>query len=154
VALWLKELLDSLSLSSFVKTTGRTGLHVYVPILRHLDYDSVRSASATIGQFLLRQHPREITMDWAVTKRAGKVFFDHNQNARGKTLASVYSPRPLPEAAVSMPLRWDELGSVYPTDFTILTAPERLAQVGDLWAGILEAKHDLKAMLESARADG
>ena len=154
VALWLKELLDSLSLSSFVKTSGRTGLHVYVPILRQLDYDAVRSASATIGQFLLRQHPREITMDWAVKKRAGKVFFDHNQNARGKTLASVYSPRPLPEAAVSMPLRWDELGSVYPSDFTILSAPDRLAKVGDLWDGILEAKHDLKAMLEAVGGEG
>jgi len=154
VALWLKELLDSLSLSSFVKTTGRTGLHVYVPILRQLDYDAVRSASETIGRFLLRQHPREITMDWAVRKRTGKVFLDHNQNARGKTLASVYSPRPLPEAAVSMPLRWDELGGVYPTDFTILSAPQRLAEVGDLWAGILEAKHDLKGLLESVADEG
>jgi bifunctional non-homologous end joining protein LigD len=154
VALWLKELLDSLSLSSFVKTTGRTGLHVYVPILRQLDYDAVRSASETVGRFLLRQHPREITMDWAVKKRTGKVFFDHNQNARGKTLASIYSPRPLPEAAVSMPLRWDELGSVYPTDFTILSAPERLAEVGDLWDGILEAKHDLKGLLGSVQGEG
>ena len=88
-------------------------------------------------------------MDWAVKNRAGKVFFDHNQNARGKTLASIYSPRPLPEAAISMPLRWDELGGVYPTDFTILTAPNRLAEVGDLWSGILEAKHDLTGLLDS-----
>ena len=150
VALWLKELLDSLSLSSFVKTSGRTGLHIYVPILRQFDYDAVRSACATIGRFLLRQHPREITMDWTVEKRRGKLFLDHNQNARGKTLASVYSPRPVPEAAASMPLRWDELGQVYPTDFTILTAPDRLAEVGDLWAGILDAKHDLQALLEMA----
>jgi bifunctional non-homologous end joining protein LigD len=150
VALWLKELLASLSLSSFVKTSGRTGLHIYVPILRHLEYDAVRSASETIGQFLLRQHPREITMEWTVTKRTGKVFFDHNQNARGKTLASVYSPRPLPEATVSMPLRWDELDDVYPTDFTILTVPDHLRQRGDLWAGILDAKHDLQGLLETA----
>ena len=93
-------------------------------------------------------------MDWAVKKRTGKVFLDHNQNARGKTLASVYSPRPLPEAAVSMPLRWDELGDVYPSDFTILSAPDRLAKVGDLWDGILEAKHDLKAMLEAVGGEG
>jgi bifunctional non-homologous end joining protein LigD len=151
-ALWLKELLDSLSLSSFVKTSGRTGLHVYVPILRQIDYDAVRSACRTICDFLLRQHPRELTMEWSVEKRAGKVFLDHNQNARGKTLASVYSPRPLPEAAVSMPLRWDELGEIYPADFTILSAHDRLAQVGDLWAGILDAKHDLQALLEMAAA--
>jgi len=93
-------------------------------------------------------------MDWAVKKRTGKVFLDHNQNARGKTLASIYSPRPLPEAAVSMPLRWDELGSVYPTDFTILSAPQRLAEVGDLWADILEAKHDLTGLLESVADEG
>ncbi|MBI1886202.1 MAG: DNA ligase D [Chloroflexi bacterium] len=152
IALRLKELLDALSLSSFIKTSGKTGLHIYVPILRQLDYDTVRSASETIGRFLLRQHPGEITMEWTVSKRIGKVFLDHNQNARGKTLASVYSPRPAPEATVSMPLRWDELEKVYPADFTIVNAPERLAEVGDLWAGILDAKQDLKALL--AKAEG
>ena len=147
VALWLKDVLDSLSLSSFVKTTGKTGLHIFVPILRQLDYGAVRAACETIGRFLLQAHPREVTMEWTLEKRPGKVFFDHNQNVRGKTLASIYSPRAMPEAAVSMPLRWDELGDVYPTDFTILTAPERLAQVGDLWAGMLDAKHDIAGLL-------
>jgi len=151
VALWLKDVLDALSLSSFVKTTGRTGLHIYVPILRRLDYVAVRAASEAVGHHLLRQHPRDITMEWAVDKRAGKIFFDHNQNARGKTLASVYSPRPHPSAAVSMPLRWNELGDVYPTDFTILTASKRLGEVGDLWADILDAKHDLEGLIESAQ---
>jgi len=147
VALWLKDLLDSLSLSSFVKTTGKTGLHIYVPILRRLHYDAVRAAAETVGRFLVRAHPRDITMEWAVGKRTGKVFFDHNQNTRGKTLASVYSPRPSPEAAVSMPVRWDELRDVYPSDFTILNACDRLRETGDLWANILEQKHDLGAML-------
>lgn len=147
VALWLKDLLDSLSLSSFVKTTGKTGLHIYVPILRQFDYDTVRSACETLGRFLVQQHPRDITMDWTVEKRAGKVFFDHNQNARGKTLASIYSPRPSPQAAVSMPVRWDEIKNVYPPDFTILNAYDRVAQTGDLWAKILDAKHDLAAMI-------
>ena len=151
VAYWLKDMLDSLSLSSFVKTSGRTGLHVYVPILRTLDYRAVRSACETIGRFLLRQHPRQITMDWTVEKRTGKVFFDHNQNVRGKTLASIYSPRPLPEAPVSMPLGWDELSDAYPSDFTILSAPGLLAERGDLWAGILDAKHDLEGLLEIAK---
>jgi DNA primase len=76
------------------------------------------------------------------------VFVDYNQNVRGKTLASIYSPRVLPWAAVSMPLSWDEVGTgVFPTDFTILSAPERLRRVGDLWAGILQAKHDLAGRL-------
>jgi bifunctional non-homologous end joining protein LigD len=152
VALWLKELLDSLSLSSFVKTTGKTGLHIYVPILRQFDYDTVRATAETIGKFLLRAHPRDITMEWATQKREGKVFFDHNQNMKGKTLASLYSPRPLPWAGVSMPVRWDELAHVYPTEFTILNAADRVAETGDLWADILGEKHDLGAMLEGVEA--
>jgi bifunctional non-homologous end joining protein LigD len=138
VALWLKDVLDSLSLSSFVKTTGRTGLHVYVPILRQLDYDSVRAACKGFGEYLMQSHHRDITMDWTVEKRTGKVFFDHNQNVRGKTLASLYSPRPSPEAAVSMPVRWDELRSV-----SILFDSERSGPVArpELWAGILGANN-------------
>ncbi len=147
-ALWLKEMLDSLGLSSFVKSTGRTGLHIYVPIKRSLDYHATHSISETVARLLAQQHPREVTVEWAVDKRKGKVFVDYNQNIRGKTLASIYSPRVLPWAAVSMPLRWEEVGSgVFPTDFTILSAPERLRKVGDLWAGILEAKHDLSGLL-------
>jgi bifunctional non-homologous end joining protein LigD len=148
VALWLKdELLDPLSLSSFVKTTGRTGLHIYVPILRQLDYDLVREACQTLGKLLLAAHPRDITMEWSVEKRKGKVFFDHNQNTRGKTLASIYSPRPSSQAAVSMPVRWDEIKNVYPPDFTILNGHERVAKTGDLWAEILDAKHDLADLI-------
>lgn len=147
VALWLKELLDGLGLTSFVKTTGRTGLHVYVPIQRNLDYHATHSISETLARFLVQQHPREVTIEWAVDKRTGKVFADYNQNVRGKTLASIYSPRVLPWAAVSMPLRWDEVGKVFPTDFTILSAPDRLRQVGDLWSEILNQKHDLAGLL-------
>jgi len=150
VAFWLKDVLDSLSLSSFVKTTGRTGLHVYVPILRQLDYDSVRAACETLGRFVMQDHPRDVTMEWSVSKRTGKVFFDHNQNSRGKTLASIYSPRPSPAAAVSMPVAWRELRDVYPSEFTILTACDRIEKVGDLWKNILEAKHDLSGLLNAA----
>jgi bifunctional non-homologous end joining protein LigD len=145
--LWLKEVLDDLSLFSFVKTSGRTGLHIYVPILRQFDYGAVRSAARTIGRFLHQKHPEDITLDWAVEKRTGKVFIDYNQNVRGKTLASIYSPRPSSEATVSIPLRWNELGKVYPTDFTILNVPDRLAAIGEIWAGILEAKSDLSRVL-------
>jgi bifunctional non-homologous end joining protein LigD len=147
VALWLKEMLDGLGLNSFVKTTGRTGLHIYVPIERSLDYHATHTISETLARFLVQQHPKEVTVEWAVDKRKGKVFADYNQNVRGKTLASIYSPRVLPWAAVSMPLRWDEVGKVFPTDFTILTAPDRLRQVGDLWSEILNKKHDLAGLL-------
>ena len=130
-----------------MKTTGKTGLHIYVPILREFDYQTVRSFAETIGRFLMQDHRRDVTMEWSVDKRRGKIFFDHNQNTKGKTLASIYSPRPSPQAAVSMPVRWDELREVYPTDFTILTSPDRIAQVGDLWANVLNEKHDLAGLL-------
>jgi bifunctional non-homologous end joining protein LigD len=151
-ALLLKEQLDQLKLSSFVKTTGRTGLHVYVPITRRLPYDATHAIAETLTRHLASLHPERLTTEWAVKRRTGKLFLDYNQNARGKTLASIYSPRVLPSAAVSMPLRWDELGKVYPTDFTILSAPERLRAVGDLWAGILESKQDLGGLLAGEAA--
>ena len=150
VALWLKTTLDELGLSSFVKTSGRTGLHIYVPILRQFDFHTVHSAAKTVCQFLEKRHPKSVTTDWTIEKRYGKVFLDYNQNIRGKTLASLYSPRPSPEATVSTPLLWDELAKVYPTDFTILNIPGRLAKIGDLWDGILDTKRDLKQLLELA----
>jgi bifunctional non-homologous end joining protein LigD len=149
MAFALKELLEQLRLSSFVKTTGKTGLHVYVPVLRQYTYDEIRAASAAVGQFMVRQYPHDLTMEWSTVKRTGKVFFDHNQNTRGKTLAAEYSLRPSPEAAVSAPVTWDELARVYPTDFDIDTEPDRLAETGDLWAGILASKQDLRALIEA-----
>jgi bifunctional non-homologous end joining protein LigD len=144
---WLKAVLDGLGLESFVKTSGKTGLHVHVPIVRQFDYLAVRSAAETICKYVWQQHQQDITIDWAVEKRRGKVFLDYNQNVMGKTLASAYSPRPTPQATVSTPLQWNEIGKVYPTDFTILTMPERVSKVGDLWAGILTKKHDLSAII-------
>ena len=73
----------------------------------------------------------------------------HLWEAEGKTLASVYSPRPSQEAGVSMPVRWEEVKEIYPSDFTILTACDRIAKIGDLWAGILDAKHDLAKLLDT-----
>jgi DNA primase len=118
-----------------------------VPIERRLNYKAVRSATEIIGKFLMQRHPESITMEWAQQKRTGKVFVDYGQNVRGKTVASVYSPRPDAEATISTPLRWTELGKVYPTDFSLDTLPERIKETGDLWAGILSAKRDLKALL-------
>ncbi len=149
MALALKEALQQLRLSSFVKTTGRTGLHVYVPVLRQHTYDEIRAATEAVGRFVLQLHPHDLTMEWQTSKRAGKVFFDHNQNMRGKTLAAQYSLRPTPLATVSMPVTWEELPHVYPTDFDVDTAPERLRRQGDVWAGILEAKQDLRAVVET-----
>jgi bifunctional non-homologous end joining protein LigD len=152
VAGWLKELLDSASLASYIKTSGATGLHIYVPVVRQYDYTTIRAVAETFGGFLHAQHPQDVTIEWAIAKRVGKVFFDHNQNARFKNLAAPYSPRTKPGGPVSMPIRWEELGHVYPTDFTMLNAPERLARVGDVWADILDAKHDIQSILQTPPA--
>jgi bifunctional non-homologous end joining protein LigD len=146
-AYWLKAVLDELRLPSFVKTSGKTGLHILVPIQRQLDYDTVRAMSGQICRYVLQQHPAELTMEWSVGKRSGKVFLDHNQNTRGKTLAAPYSPRALPGAPVSVPLRWDEVGRVYPTDFTITSVHRRVDEVGDLWQDVLAMRADLASVV-------
>ncbi|MCB8932497.1 MAG: ATP-dependent DNA ligase [Chthonomonadaceae bacterium] len=147
IALALRPILEALGLKGFPKLSGKTGIHIFVPIVRNLEYDAVRAFAATLGHHLLRQRPKDVTMEWSVPKRTGKIFYDHNQNVRGKTLASIYSPRPAPGAPVSVPVEWDELESVYPTDFTVRTVMARLEVKGDLWKGILEEKVDVAKLL-------
>jgi bifunctional non-homologous end joining protein LigD len=152
LALRLHGLLGALGLETFVKTSGRTGLHLYLPILRKFDYDAARSIAETIGRYALQQWPKEVTLEWAVERRTGKIFFDYNQNSRGKSLASILSPRRHALGTVSMPLNWEELEKIYPTDFTLRTVPDFLEERGDPWAGILAAKQDLGELLEERTA--
>lgn len=147
LALRVREELARLGLSTYVKTSGRTGLHLYLPIVRDLDFDTAREVAETIAQHALKAHPREVTIEWAVERRRGKIFFDYNQNTRGKSLAVPYSPRRHPNATVSTPVHWEELERIYPTDFTLRTVPDRLEAGGDPWDGILEAKQDLGGIL-------
>ena len=152
VAFWLRELLRSMALDAIVKTSGKTGLHVFVPIERTLDFDAARAVCEMVGRHLLRQHPKDITMDWAVNKRTGKIFIDYNMNVRGKTLNVAYSPRGLPGAPVSMPLAWAELAKAHPLDFRLTNAPERLEKTGDRWQNALRDKQSLEGALERSPA--
>jgi len=147
VAFWLRELLQSMSLEPIVKTSGKTGLHVFVPIRRTIDFDAARHVSELVGRHLMRLHPKDITLEWSIPKRTGKIFMDYNMNVRGKTLNVAYSPRGEPGAPVSMPLTWDELAGAHPLDFTITNAPERLARTGDRWQDALERKQSLEKAL-------
>jgi bifunctional non-homologous end joining protein LigD len=147
VALHLKAILDSLGLTAFIKTSGATGLHICVPLVRQFDFSIVRAAANTICLELLSRRPKDVTMEWSTARRTGKVFLDANQNARHKNLAVAYSPRAKPGAPVSMPLRWPEVASSSPLQFTLETAPRLLRQRGDVWQGILEAKQDLHTLL-------
>jgi bifunctional non-homologous end joining protein LigD len=147
VAFWLKALLDAMSIRSVVKTSGKTGLHVLVPILRTLDYDAVRAFAETIARHLAREHAEDITLDWNVSRRTGKVFMDYRMNVRVKTLSAPYSVRSEPGAPVSMPLEWEELENAQPHDYTMANVGAMLAKRGDIWSDILERKQDLAKVL-------
>jgi bifunctional non-homologous end joining protein LigD len=147
VAYRLKALLDSMELKTYVKTSGKTGLHVLVPIVRKLDYDGTRAFAETIARHLVRQHPDEITIDWNVPRRTGKVFLDYNMNVRVKTLSAPYSVRGLPGAPVSMPLMWSALRMAHPLDYTMANGPDIVAKSGDVWSDILDSKQDLAKAL-------
>jgi len=152
VAFWLRELLKSMTLEAYVKTSGKTGLHIFVPIERTLDFDAARAVCEMVGRHLLRQHPKDITMDWSVEKRTGKIFIDYNMNVRGKTLNVAYSPRGVAGAPVSMPLAWEELAKAHPLDFRLTNAPNRLERTGDRWQNVARDKQSLEQALERSPA--
>jgi bifunctional non-homologous end joining protein LigD len=149
VALWYREMLEEIGLHPFIKTTGKTGLHLYVPIARTLDYDAVRALAETLAKRILSSHRDAVTIEWATSARRGKVFLDYNMNRRSASLAAPYSPRAVDFAGVSTPLRWEELDQAYPTRFNLLNVPDRLAQLGDLWKDILRSRVDLRQLLSS-----
>jgi bifunctional non-homologous end joining protein LigD len=152
VAFWLRELLNSMSLEPIVKTSGKTGLHIFVPIRRTIDFEAARAVCELVGRHLMRQHPRDITMEWSIPKRTGKIFIDYNMNVRGKTLNVAYSPRGAPGGPVSMPLTWEELAGAHPLDFLLTNAAERVAETGDRWADALIRKQSLEGVLNAAKA--
>jgi bifunctional non-homologous end joining protein LigD len=148
VALDLKDLLDELHIESYVKTSGKTGLHVFVPVASIYTYNQTRTFAEIIGRMLSRRNPDKITMEWNSSNRKGKVFFDYNQNAKGKTLASIFSVRPTISASVSMPVKWRQLSDIQPTDFTLVNVPDILSANGDAWSTIYQKKQDLLKMIQ------
>ncbi|HYK99712.1 MAG TPA: DNA ligase D [Steroidobacteraceae bacterium] len=143
VAFWLRALLRDMGLEAVIKTSGKTGLHMFVPIERTVTFDEARHICETVGRHVMRAHPKDITMEWAVEKRPGKIFIDYNMNVRGKTLNVAYSPRGVPGTPVSMPLTWEELEAAEPMDFTLNNVPARLEKRGDRWHDVLELKQSL-----------
>jgi bifunctional non-homologous end joining protein LigD len=141
-ALIVGNALETLDLPSFVKTTGSKGLHVYVPIVRGPDQKDVWTFAKALAQELASRHPALMTAEYKVAKRPhGRVLVDYNQNAWGRTLASIYSVRPRPEATVSTPITWKEVeAGVRIEDFTMRNVPARLAKVGDLWKPLLQKR--------------
>jgi bifunctional non-homologous end joining protein LigD len=138
-ALLVREALASLDMPAFVKTTGSRGLHVYVPIVRGPTQKQVWTFAKPLAQMLAELHPKLITAEYRIARRPrGRVLVDYNQNAWGRTLASVYSVRPKPLATVSAPVTWQEIEQgIEINDFHIKNMPARVAKVGDLWKPLL-----------------
>ncbi|MGH7304607.1 MAG: non-homologous end-joining DNA ligase, partial [Candidatus Rokuibacteriota bacterium] len=134
-ALILKQTLDSLKMPCYAKTTGSRGIHVYVPIVRGPTQKDVWSIAKTISLSLASAHPRLLTAEYRVSRRpTERVLVDYNQNAWGRTLASAYSVRPTPKAAVSTPVTWQEVArGVAIDDFRLDNVPARVRRRGDLW---------------------
>jgi bifunctional non-homologous end joining protein LigD len=141
-ALIVREALDVLKMPSLVKTTGSKGMHVYVPIVRGPAQKQVWTFAKALAQELAARHPALVTAEYRVAKRPrGRVLVDYNQNAWGRTLASIYSVRPRKEATVSTPITWREIErGIRIEDFTVANVPARVEKLGDLWKPLLAAK--------------
>ncbi len=151
VALVAREALEAVGLVGWPKTSGSRGIHINVRIAPNWTYPEVRRAAVALARDVENRAPTIATSKWWKEERHG-VFLDYNQNAKDRTVASAYSVRPLPDARVSMPLRWDELADVVAEDFTLATVPAIYAARGDSGAGIDEAVGSLEGLLElSAR---
>lgn len=148
-AMLLKELLDDLQLPSVVKTSGASGLQIYIPIERRYTFEQTRQVGHFLATYLAEKRPDLITLERLVKNRGTKLYIDYLQPWRGKTLTAPYSTRARKEATVSTPLRWEEVPHIHPTDFTVHTVPERLQKFGDLFAAVHDQK---RASLDSILA--
>jgi DNA ligase D len=149
------EVLDDLGAVGWPKTSGGSGLHIYVRIEPRWGFSEVRRAALAFAREVERRAPKDVTTTWWRKDRDPTMLFvDYNQNARDHTIASAYSVRGVPEATVSTPITWDEINDVEPRECTIATVPARFAKLGDLHEGIDDAVYSLDTLLEWADRDG
>jgi DNA ligase D len=149
------EVLDELGIVGYPKTSGGSGLHVYVRIVPEWGHKEVRRAALAFAREVERRTPDDVTTTWWRKDRPDdKVFVDYNQNARDHTIASAWSIRGVPAGTVSTPITWDEIPDVVPGELTLATVPARFLATGDLHAGIDDVQHRLDSLLEWADRDG
>lgn len=153
VALLVKEALSHFGIKGYPKTSGSTGMHVFVPVEPQYTYSEIRGAVRYLFEHILKAFPEKTTIERSIEKRAGKVYLDYGQNTRGHTMTFHYSLRPHEGAPVSTPLTWEEVaeGSIKPTDFNIETIFNRLKEVGDLYQPLLEEKQSFERVLSLVR---
>jgi bifunctional non-homologous end joining protein LigD len=145
VARTTRSVLQSIGAEAWVKTSGATGLHVYIPLGAKYDYEQARTFGRLIGHIVHGRHPANTSLERVPGSRKGRMYIDVYQNRRGQTLAAPYSIRPRDGAPVSAPLSWDELAlGLAPAQFTIKTMRARLDRVGDLWNGVLGPGIDME----------
>ncbi len=152
VALVTREVLADHGLVGWPKTSGSRGIHINVRIERRWTYPQVRRAALALAREVERRAPAIATSKWWKEERHG-VFLDYNQNAKDRTVASAYSIRPLPDARVSMPLRWEQVFDAEAADYTLATVPSIYARDGDAHMGIDEAIGSLDGLLELSLRD-
>jgi bifunctional non-homologous end joining protein LigD len=137
-ALKVKEICDAIGIESFCKTSGATGLHVYLPLKKKYTYDEIKLFGELLATAVHQELPDITSIERTVSKRKEKIYVDFLQNRKGQTIAAAYSARPKPGATVSTPLLWSEVNeNLDPKDFTIFTIHDRLKKTGDLWKGVL-----------------
>jgi DNA ligase D len=148
------EVLDELGAVGWPKTSGGSGIHIYVRVAPEYGFGDVRRAALAFAREVERRIPADATTTWwRKDREPDKVFVDYNQNARDHTIASAYSVRGVVAGTVSAPIRWDEIDDVQPQELTIATMPERFASLGDLHAGIDDAVFSLAPLLEWAERE-
>jgi bifunctional non-homologous end joining protein LigD len=149
IARLAKEVMDSLGLHGALKTSGSSGMHIYLPLPSNTPNEAATLVAQIIATRVSTEHPKIATIERSVNARgASQVYVDYLQNIIGKTVAAAYAARANPDAMVSTPLEWDELSDdLDPREFTIETAPERFAEVGDIWNAQLKKKNSLKALV-------
>jgi hypothetical protein len=152
VALVTRQVLEDHKLIAWPKTSGSRGMHINVRIVPQWSFTEVRRAALALAREVERRVPALASSKWWKEERHG-VFLDYNQNAKDRTTAAAYSVRPLPDARVSAPLRWDEVLTCDPADFTVFTMPARFAAVGDPHAEMDNAAGSLDSLLELAARD-
>jgi len=150
----LHRICESAGLPNYVKTTGKTGLHIMLPLGRQFTYEQCRTIGELLARLVLRELKDVATITRHITKRGDKVYLDYLQNRHGQLIVAPFSVRPLPGASVSMPLTWDEVNEdLNPRAFTIKTAIDRMEKLGaDPVLPVLEAKPDLLTVLERLTA--
>lgn len=152
VAQMVKQVLDQMEVPCFAKTSGSTGMHIYIPLGAKYDYDQSQMFAKIIVNLLHQQVPEFTSLERMVANRKGKMYLDFLQNRPGATIAGPYSLRPKPGATVSMPLDWDEVKpGMRMKDFTIFNALDRLKETGDLFKGVLGKGIDLAKAIGKAK---